>query len=125
MRSTFAVRETQSLGQQMLNAPLGFNGLMSSGESFWNLANRKIHFQPRDGTSLQSSAHNWISVSFQIKHKMIMLKIFLLFHNQLFFRLHKNVGPVLVKYMETHPLRTPHPLKSGQIFFCSKRCVIF
>ena len=24
---TFAVRETQSLGQQMLNAPLGINGL--------------------------------------------------------------------------------------------------
>ena len=27
MRSTFAVRETASLGQQMLNAPLGINGL--------------------------------------------------------------------------------------------------
>ena len=29
MRSTFAVRETASLGQQMLNAPLGINGLTS------------------------------------------------------------------------------------------------
>ena len=28
MRSTFAVRETQSLGQQMLNAPFGINGLI-------------------------------------------------------------------------------------------------
>ena len=27
VRSTFAVRETQSLGQQMLNAPFGINGL--------------------------------------------------------------------------------------------------
>ena len=27
MRSTFAVRETASLGQQMLNAPFGINGL--------------------------------------------------------------------------------------------------
>ena len=27
VRSTFAVRETQSLGQQMLNAPVGINGL--------------------------------------------------------------------------------------------------
>ena len=28
LRSTFAVRETQSLGQQMLNATVGINGLM-------------------------------------------------------------------------------------------------
>ena len=28
--STFAVRETASLGQQMLNAPLGINGLKSA-----------------------------------------------------------------------------------------------
>ena len=27
VRSTFAVRATQSLGQQMLNAPVGINGL--------------------------------------------------------------------------------------------------
>ena len=27
VRSTFAVRETASLGQQMLNAPVGINGL--------------------------------------------------------------------------------------------------
>ena len=28
LRSTFAVRETQSLGQQMLNVTVGINGLM-------------------------------------------------------------------------------------------------
>ena len=28
VRSTFAVRETASLGQQMLNAPVGINGLI-------------------------------------------------------------------------------------------------
>ena len=30
LRSTFAVRETQSLGQQMLNATVGINGLIRS-----------------------------------------------------------------------------------------------
>ena len=30
VRSTFAVRETASLGQQMLNAPVGINGLKGS-----------------------------------------------------------------------------------------------
>ena len=29
MRPSFAVRETQSLGQQMLNAPVGINGLIA------------------------------------------------------------------------------------------------
>ena len=35
MLSTFAVRETQSLGQQMLNAPFGINGLkyLQSGDT--------------------------------------------------------------------------------------------
>ena len=32
MHSTFAVRETQSLGQQMLNAPVGINGLTMNSE---------------------------------------------------------------------------------------------
>ena len=30
MRSTFTVRETASLGQQMLNAPVGINGLIQT-----------------------------------------------------------------------------------------------
>ena len=33
VRSTFAVRETASLGQQMLNAPFGINGLSTGFHS--------------------------------------------------------------------------------------------
>ena len=68
MRSTFAVRETQSLGQQMLNATVGINGLNHrlaiglqsvsfSGPTEWNklLSSITLDSQLLDGLQINES----------------------------------------------------------------------